>query len=160
MSDTLIIYYSLEGNIDFAARTLARELQADTFRLETVKEYPTKGLAKFLHGGKDSTFSARPELKAPLPDLAPYATVILGAPVWAGKPAAPLNTAIASMDCTGKTVAAFVSSASGNGEKALAAIGSALNGATLTATASLKNPARAPEAALTQLKDFAARIRR
>lgn len=83
MADTLIAYYSLEGNIDFVARELAKEIGADLFRIETVKAYPERGLAKFFHGGKDTVMGARPELKAPLPDLSAYSTVVLGMPVWA-----------------------------------------------------------------------------
>lgn len=44
MSKSLVIYYSLEGNVEFVAEELAEELGADTFRVETVKDYPKKGV--------------------------------------------------------------------------------------------------------------------
>ena len=40
MADTLVVYYSLEGNVDFLARENADEMKADLLRPETEKEYP------------------------------------------------------------------------------------------------------------------------
>lgn len=160
MADTLIVYYSLEGNIDFVARKLAKELNADLHRIETVKEYPKKGLAKFLHGGKDAVSGFKPELKNELPSLSDYAKIVVGSPVWAGKPAAPINTFLEKSDFSGKTVFAFASSAGGNAEKCLKAISDTITkkGGTIYATASFTNPARNPEAALDSINAFAEKI--
>ena len=48
---TLIVYYSLEGNTEYAANRIAEKLGADTLRLYPVKEYKSTGAGKFLDGG-------------------------------------------------------------------------------------------------------------
>ena len=160
MADTIIIYYSLEGNVDFLARLLAKELGADTCRLETVKEYPKKGLAKFFHGGKDVVSGAKPALKTALPDLANYSRVILGSPVWASRPVPPLNTFFDRADFTGKSVGIFASSAGGNATKCLSLMREAVTqkGGTIIAEEDFTNPLKKTEAATEKLKAFAKRI--
>ena len=160
MAKILIAYYSLEGNVDFLARELAKETGADLFRIETVKEYPKKGLAKFFHGGKDAVLNVRPELKAALLDLSAYDTVVIGTPVWASRPASPINTVLASADFAGKRLAAFASSAGGNVGRTFDMIASgARNADGLFATASFKNPLASGDAAVAELKAFAAKLR-
>jgi len=160
MMKALVLYYSLEGNVNFAAETLAGELGADLFRVRTVKEYPAKGFAKFFHGGKDAVFSATPELKEALPDFSPYDTIVLGAPVWAGKPAAPMNTILANADFTGKKIAVFVSSAGGNGDSSIKIISEkAKNASKVIAGLSLKNPGAHQEECKEQIKTFAEKIK-
>ena len=61
--NTLIVYYSLEGNTDFVAKKIADKLQADILRLVPVKKYPEKGLAKFFWGGKSAMMAETPELE-------------------------------------------------------------------------------------------------
>ena len=160
MAATLIVYYSLEGNIAFVADALAKQLGAEVYRLETVKEYPKKGLLKFLHGGRDASLGFKPELKGTLPDLSGYEQVIVGTPVWAGKPSAPLAAFLDKVDFTGKKVSAFASSAGGSAEKCLAAIRAAAErkGAAFGAVQSFVNPLRSPEAALESVKTFAAQL--
>ena len=158
MAKTLILYYSLEGNIDFVAQALAKELNADLFRLETVKEYPKKGLAKYFHGGKDVVLNSCPELKSLPESIAPYELIVLGTPVWASRPASPLNTVFANIDFSGKKVAAFASSASGNNGKTFEVISEKLKNATLGEIVSFKNPCRSPEIALETIKSFAEKL--
>ena len=158
MAKTLIVYYSLEGNVDFLARMLAKELDADIFRLEPVKDYPKKGLAKFFHGGKDTVSNACPELKA-LPEIASYEQIVIGTPVWASRPAAPLNTLFANIDFAGKKVAAFASSGGDSVGKTFTVMAEKLKNATISETVSLKNPLRSPEKAQETIKAFAEKIK-
>ena len=161
MSDTLIVYYSLEGNIDFVSRALSKELGAELFRIETVKEYPKKGLLKFIHGGKDAVMGFSPELKVAPPDLSPYSRIIIGSPVWAGKCAAPVTTFLDTADFSGKHVAVFASSAGGSAQKCIKQISDAVakKGGTVNASESFVNPARSMEAALEKIKAFAERVK-
>lgn len=161
MADTLIVFYSLEGNVDFVARALAKELGADLCRLETEKEYPKKGLLKFFHGGKDAVAGLKPALKTALPDTAPYAKVVIAAPVWAGKPAAPINTFLEQADLSGKKVFAFTSSAGGNGDKALAMMLDAAKkkGGEAVASESFTNAAKHPDISLEKVRSFAEKIK-
>lgn len=161
MAEILIVYYSLEGNVDFAARSLAKELDADLCRLETVKEYPKKGLLKFLHGGKDTVMGFKPELKTQLPDLSAYSKIVVGAPVWAGKPAAPITTFMEEADFQGKDVYLLASSAGGNADKTLSIMTEAVSkrGGSVKGTEQLTNPARNIEQSLEKIKGLAQTIR-
>ncbi len=160
MSKSLVIYYSLEGNVDFLAGEIAKEIDADICKVETVKEYPKKGLAKFFHGGKDVVINLRPELKTALPDISSYELIVIGTPVWASRPASPINTVLHELDFAGKKLAAFCSSASGVQGKTFESIASkAKNLDTLCATASFKNPLLNKDAALNEIKAFASKLR-
>ena len=160
MADTLIVYFSLEGNVDFVSRELAKELGADLYRLQTVKEYPKKGLMKFVHGGRDTIKGFKPELKA-LPDLSAYKTILVGAPVWASKPAAPLNTFFDGADFSGKSVSLFASSAGGNSKKCLSIMRAIAGkkGGTVKAEEEFTNPLKDPEKTIAQVEAFAERIK-
>ena len=160
MADTLIVYFSLEGNVDFISRELAKELGADLYRLQTVKEYPKKGLMKFVHGGRDTIKGFKPELKA-LPDLTAYKNILVGAPVWASKPAAPLNTFFDGADFSGKSVSLFASSAGGNSKKCLSIMReiAGKKGGTVKAEEEFTNPLKDPEKTIAQVEAFAERIK-
>ena len=51
---TIIVYYSLEGNTDYAAGKIANAIGADTLRINPKKAYPTGGFSKFFWGGKSA----------------------------------------------------------------------------------------------------------
>ena len=161
MADTLIVYFSLEGNVDFVSRELAKELGADLYRLQTVKEYPKKGLMKFVHGGRDTIKGFKPELKGQLPNLSAYKTILVGAPVWASKPAAPLNTFFDGADFSSKSVSLFASSAGGNSKKCLSIMReiAGKKGGTVKAEEEFTNPLKDPEKTIAQVKAFAERIK-
>ena len=160
MSDTIVIYYSLEGNVDFVAKKIAENLGADTYRIETLKEYPKKGVLKFFHGGKDVVSGVKPELKGELPSLEGYDKIIIGTPVWAAKPAAPLNTFFDKVNLSGKKCCTFASSAGGNSKKCLDIMASeiAKKGGTVEACAEFANPLKKTDAALVTIAEFADKI--
>ncbi|MBP3893480.1 MAG: hypothetical protein J6D34_05485 [Atopobiaceae bacterium] len=146
-----IIFYSLEGNTRTAANQLAKTLGADLFEIRTVKEYPKKGLGKFLIGGRDSSFGRLPALQPLEVNPADYDVVVLALPMWAGKAAAPINSFIKSHDFGSSKVALMISSASGDAgscAKDLAAkLGRSVGN---MATLSLTNPGRMAPAELTE----------
>lgn len=113
---SIVIYYSLEGNTDYAAKAIAEALGADTLRLETVEPYPL-GAKRFLLGGKDAVSGAAPALKPYAFDISVYDTVILGTPLWAWTFAPPLRTFLNEHDLHGKKLAFFVSSMGGQDKK-------------------------------------------
>ena len=49
---TVIVYYSLEGNTDYASKIISAESGAETLRLVPKKRYRDKGLTKYLFGEK------------------------------------------------------------------------------------------------------------
>ena len=160
MADTLIIYYSLEGNIDFLMRALAKQSSADTCRLETVKEYPKKGLLKFLHGGRDASFGFKPELKTALPDMAQYSRIIIGTPVWAGKPSAPIMSFLDKADFSGKNVTIVASSAGGSADKCVNIITTAVTakGGIVNGSYAFVNPLKNPQDSLDKITEIAEQI--
>ncbi|MBQ6441615.1 MAG: NAD(P)H-dependent oxidoreductase [Lachnospiraceae bacterium] len=113
---TAIVYYSLNGNTDYAAKEIAKELSADCLRLEPEKAYPTSGFAKFFRGGGSAVMGEKPALKPYTFDAAAYDTVIFGFPVWAARVTPPLRTFVEEQKTalTGKRIAAFACQ-SGNG---------------------------------------------
>ena len=117
---TLIVYYSLEGNTEYAAKRIADKLGADTLRLYPVKEYKSSGVGKFLEGGRDAMRGAKPELMDYDVNLAKYDRIIIGFPVWASNIAPPIRTFIAEHRGTikRKEVVAFACQGGSGAEKA------------------------------------------
>jgi len=112
----LVVYYSLDGNTKEAAEKIASELAADIMRLVPVKDIPKKGLMKFLHGGAGATKQKGTELQPYSRDVSQYDAIILGTPVWAGKPCVAVNQFLMDLSTPEKVVAAFVF-AGGNSDK-------------------------------------------
>lgn len=116
---TTIVYYSMSGNTHQTALKIAEELGADTVRLEPVKQYPDKGMRKFIWGGMKTVMGEKPKLQ-------PYSfdnscdRVIIGSPVWASNIAPPLRTFISeNRDALrGKSIALFLCFSGGGDDKA------------------------------------------
>lgn len=115
---TAVVYYSLTGNADFAAKRIAEKLNADLIRLEPEKAYPNSGFRKFFWGGKSAVMGETPTLAGQPFQLVDYDCVILGTPVWAGTFAPPLRTLIRQNmgKWKEKKVAVFVCSGGGPGK--------------------------------------------
>lgn len=119
---TLIVYYSMSGNTDFAARWIAERIGAETLRIEPEKAYPDKGFKKFFWGGKSAVMAETPPLRPYSFDAADFDQVVLGFPVWAGTLAPPLRTFLRdnAESLAGKRVAAFACQSGSGAEKAFA----------------------------------------
>ena len=72
----IIIYYSLEGNTEYTAKLIASELNADLFKLEPKKAYPTGKISKFVWGGKSAMMSESPDLQPYQFDAVSYDYII------------------------------------------------------------------------------------
>lgn len=117
---TLIVYYSLEGNTEYAASRIADATGADTLKLIPKKAYKSKGLAKFLWGGKSAMMAEKPELEPYDIDLSEYGRIVFGFPVWASNFTPPLRTFIQEnkAQISGKDLAAFACQSGSGAEKA------------------------------------------
>ena len=111
---TLIVYYSLEGNTQWAAEQIAARLGADTLRLVPKAAYPDKGFKKFLFGGKSAVMKEAPELESYEVDITQYEQIVLATPVWAGTLTPPLRSFIQREDLSGKQFALVASSMGGS----------------------------------------------
>ena len=143
---TAVVYYSLTGNTQFAARRIAEKLGAELIRIAPEKEYPDSGVKKFFWGGKSAVMGETPRLMPHSFRAQDYDLIILGTPVWAGTFAPPLRTLIRENQAAwqGKRLAAFVCFSGGGAEKALEKIKKELAVSTLDAQLILIDPQSKP----------------
>ena len=142
---TIIVYYALSGNTEWASQKLSADLGAETLRLEPEKAYPDKGFKKFFWGGKSAVMSETPPLRPYAFDAAKYDQIILGFPIWAGRYAPPIRTFLRDHGAAlaGKRVAAFACQSGAGAEKAFARLEETL-GRKLDATLVLIDPKEKP----------------
>lgn len=157
---TIIVYYSLEGNTDHAAKKIADITGADLLRIAPKKAYPTGGFRKFFWGGKSAVMGEAPELEPYTFDAAAYGRVILGFPVWAGNMAPPIRTFVKENDLHGKAVSAFACQSGSGAEKAFAKLKACSGIDTLEAELILIDPKDKPsEDNERKIREFCARFR-
>lgn len=141
---TIIVYYSLEGNTEYAAKEIAEGIGADILCIEPEKTYPTGAFKKFIWGGKSAVMSETPALKPYSFDASQYDRVIFGFPVWAGNIAPPIRTFVKENDLSGKSVAAFACQGGSGAEKAFAKLLACLGRDKLDAELILIDPKNRP----------------
>lgn len=110
----LVLYFSMTGNTARLAERLARDLgEAD---LGSIACPRYEGGASVLRCVWDSLTGATPEIRVPPPtegrDL-----VLLGSPVWAGRPAPPLRSFLAKRPRLPERVGIFLTAGSGAPQK-------------------------------------------
>ena len=66
MKKTIIVYYSMSGNVKQTAERLAAETGAELLALHPVKAYPDKGAKKYLWGGKSALMGEKPKEEVPV----------------------------------------------------------------------------------------------
>ena len=153
---TLIVYYSMSGNTDFAAREIAARLGAALLRIEPEKAYPDKGFKKFFWGGKSAVMAETPPLRPYGFAAEDFDQIILGFPVWAGNLAPPLRTFLRdnAAALAEKRVAAFACQSGSGAEKAFSRL-EGLLGRPLCAELILIDPKTRPAADNeAKLRDF------
>ena len=124
-----IVYYSMSGNTDYVAKKISDKIEADLIKIEPKKEYPTKGLRKFLWGGKSAVMGETPELEEYKFDGEKYDYVIFGTPVWASSFTPPIRTFIKENKekLNGKKIAVFTCYMGGGANKAIEKLKQCLN---------------------------------
>ena len=141
---TAVVYYSLNGNVRYAAGKIAEGLGADLIELVPVKAYPDKGMKKFIWGGSAVTFKKKPELEPYSFNKDDYDLVIIATPVWASNFTPPHRTFFEDNDLTGKKIAVVASSAGGNSAKCIEAVRQACKADSLVAVLSIIDPKDQP----------------
>ncbi len=119
---TAIVYYSMCGNTEYVAEKIRKKIgDADLIEIAPVKAYPSKGIKKFLWGGKSAVMSEKPQLNPYEFNAEKYEQVIIGFPVWASRIAPPLRTFVEDNKdkLRGKTISAYACQAGNGAEKAL-----------------------------------------
>ena len=142
----IIVYYSLEGNTEFAAKTIASIIGADLLRIEPVKAYPGSGFRKYFWGGKSAVMAESPALQPYTFKPQEYERIIIGFPVWAGNVTPPIRTFVKENDLSGKRIAAFACESGAGAEKAFGKLKSCLKTDKLEAELILIDPKNKPSA--------------
>ncbi len=156
-----IVYYSMSKNTEFAAQEIAVATDADLIPIEPVKAYPSKGMRKFIWGGKSAVMKEEPELMPYVFDADKYDAVVIGCPVWASSPAPPIRTFIKEnlKALSQKRLAAFVCCGGGGAAKAFSKMRAALDNAPLVSELILIDPKDKPTPdKIRQIRDFAETI--
>lgn len=101
----IIIYYSLTGKTALVATTAAKVLDADVRRIDEVKIRKIPSVYFF---GSLAAMTNKSSRIKPLDfNVDNYDLILVGSPVWAGKPAPAVNTFIAETAFKGKDVVTF-----------------------------------------------------
>lgn len=137
---TLVVYYSMSGDVKSAAERIAKETGADILRLETVAAYPEGTAARFVICGKSALEADKPELKKYEIDLSKYHQIIIGTPIWAATYTPPVGSFMAKENLTDKKIYLYASSASGNADKCFGKMKEALGCMENIPTLSLVDP--------------------
>ena len=134
-----VVYYSLDGNTEFVARTLAEKLEADPIRLTPEKE-PPKGFGKMAVGGFQAIFQVDPKLPNMVAQMEPYDTVLIAFPIWAGTYPPAIGALVDQGGLLGKSVYLVATSGSGNASRALSTLRRKLGSVGVKDTLSLDAP--------------------
>ena len=121
MGKTLIAYYSRRGenyvggvvkslqlgNTECVAEKIAEQTGADSFRIETVKAYPTDYMKMTEVAMQELQGKERPTLTGKIEDMSEYDTIILGYPNWWGTMPMCVFSFLEAYDLTGKKILPF-----------------------------------------------------
>ena len=119
---TLVIYYSLTGNTEIAAKKIAEELKADLRKVEDLKPYGK--VSVYFTGGFSALFEKNGKIKPVDFNLKEYGRIFIGSPVWGGRPVPAINTFISNADFSDKEVVTFVTMGGKNPGKSIGKMGS------------------------------------
>lgn len=140
--NTLVVFYSLEGNTKIVADILAEELDSDYIELKPDKEIPKGGLTKFFWGGKSVLFHEKPKLVNELPDIDQYDTIYIGTPIWASSYSPPIASFLDSVTIKNKKLAFFACHAGGGTQKCFEKLKNDLPDNTIIGTISFTDPSK------------------
>lgn len=116
----LVVYYSRTGNTRDVAQDVARELNCD---LEEIYDTQKRsGIIGWLKSGYQANRGKYTIIKELEKNPASYDLVIIGTPVWAGKPAVPVSTFIRDYKDELNNVAFFCTLKASGSESALQAM--------------------------------------
>lgn len=104
-----IIYYSLEGNIDYISKTIGQKIDADIYKIKLENPLNSDRFSKYLIGGFQSMFNIKPNIINAEIDLSSYDVIFIGTPVWAGRHAPAINTFLSSKKIKDKDIVLFCS---------------------------------------------------
>ena len=113
----IIVYYSLSGNTEEAAKIIAEKLGCEILRIDTVKGMPKSFAARILVGGGQVAMNILPEIKPIDTDFSLYDEIIIGTPIWNSKGVPAINAFLVDDDICKKVTGLIITSGGGDIEK-------------------------------------------
>lgn len=155
MSKILVVYYSLDGNTQYAADQIQDITGADLEQLIPEKEPTRKGFRKYAEGGFTALVHYKPRIRKLKHDPADYDTIVLACPVWAGTTPPAMETFLHKESFSGKQLVICACSASGKADKMIDRIRElAGSDNTVSVTTSLTDPLKNQDKARRKLEEF------
>jgi flavodoxin len=156
--NTLVIYYSFEGNTRLIAETIAEAANADILELRVRDDIKPGAFMKYVWGGREVVWHKRPDLLPFEKDPAGYDLLFIGTPVWAWTFSPALRTLFSSVRLRGKKIALFCCHGGSIG-KTFERMSAQLSGNTILGTFDLMDPLKNDkEQNMGRAKDWAAEI--
>ena len=115
-----VVFYSLSGNTQAAAKEIAEGIGADLIELKLVKPFPTEKSKQLALGGMQAMFGMKPSIQELSKNIKEYDVLILGTPIWAGTIAAPVHSFLNKYQVLDKIVAIFTFSGGGDNKRCIA----------------------------------------
>lgn len=115
-----VVFYSLSGNTQAAAKEIAEGIAADLIELKLVKPFPTEKSKQLALGGMQAMFGMKPAIQELSKNIKEYDVLILGTPIWAGTIAAPVHSFLNKYQVLDKIVAVFTFSGGGDNKRCIA----------------------------------------
>lgn len=115
-----VVFYSLSGNPQAAAKEIAEGIGADLIELKLVKPFPTEKSKQLALGGMQAMFGMKPAIQELSKNIKEYDVLILGTPIWAGTIAAPVHSFLNKYQVLDKIVAVFTFSGGGDNKRCIA----------------------------------------
>ncbi len=106
-NSTVVINGEVLGNTQYMAYVIAENKNADIFRIEPEKPYPTDHSTLVDLAADEQDQKARPAIKDKIENINDYDTIFLGYPNWWGDMPMILYTFLESYDLSGKTIIPF-----------------------------------------------------
>lgn len=97
----------LYGNTEYVADILSKKLNADLFRIETVRSYPTQPKALLDETKVETTSHMKPELKSRVDNFSDYDVIFVGYPLWWYDMPMAIYSFLEGYDFSGKTIVLF-----------------------------------------------------
>ena len=94
--------------------------------IELLKPLPQNIVRQMIVDGMQSTFGRKPQIKGVPDNIDYYDEIILGTPIWAGMPAAPVYTFIKKYGIADKIDAVFTFSGGGDNDRCMAQLSKTL----------------------------------
>ena len=101
----LVVFYSLSGNTEVVAKTIAKELKADLCRVEEIRK--RNRFLAYLTGSFAAMRDKCSEIKPVALNVRDYDLIFLGSPIWASRPVPAINAFINDTNFKNKKVIAF-----------------------------------------------------